>query len=80
MVNSLECGGPAPLWPARAWRGFIEKHSTMTPDRSDQSAARPAHSKELSYRLDQIFLQSVFVTNRVVVAKSQTKLCATGFC
>src|SRR6266851_4524489 len=28
-VNSLECGGPAPLWPATARRSFIGKHSTI---------------------------------------------------
>jgi hypothetical protein len=60
----MECGGPAPLWPEPAWRGFIEKHSTMMGQlgQSDQSAARPAHSKELTLPLDQRFL----------------KFCATG--
>ena len=46
-VNSLECGGPAPLWPAPA------KHSTMAGQigQSDQSAAKPAHSQELTLPL-----------------------------
>jgi sulfite reductase (ferredoxin) len=43
-VNSLECGGPAPLWPAPM------KHSTRGGQigQSGQSAAGPAHSKELT--------------------------------
>ena len=26
--NSLECGGPAPLWPAAAWRRFLEERAS----------------------------------------------------
>jgi chaperone modulatory protein CbpM len=27
---SLECGGPAPLWPAAAWRRFVENYLSYT--------------------------------------------------
>jgi endonuclease/exonuclease/phosphatase family metal-dependent hydrolase len=48
-VNSLECGGPAPLWPALA------KPSTKAGQigESGQGAAGPAHSKELTHPVDQ---------------------------
>jgi hypothetical protein len=43
------------------WRGLTEKHSTMTGlmGQSEQSAARPAHSKELTLPLDQSFLKLI---------------------
>jgi len=55
-------------WSAAAWRrfglsrngaGFFEKYSTMTDQtgQSDQSAARPAHSKELTLSLNQRFFE-----------------------
>jgi polyisoprenoid-binding protein YceI len=54
-VNCWECGGPAPLWPAPV------KHSTIAGQigESGQSAAGPAHSKELALPLDQRFLKCV---------------------
>ena len=47
--DSLECGGPAPLWPAAAWRRFLEERASN--ERGDraatgQSADKAAHSKE----------------------------------
>src|SRR5580765_8239040 len=51
-VNSLECGGLAPLWPASG------KLSTIAVQigQSDQSAARPAHSRELTLPSRDIFV------------------------
>jgi prephenate dehydratase len=47
--NSLECGGPAPLWPAAAWRRFLEEHASnggRDTAATGQSADKAAHSKE----------------------------------
>ena len=48
-ANSLECGGPAPLWPTVAWRRFLEEHANNEGRESaatDQSADKSAHSRE----------------------------------
>jgi hypothetical protein len=44
----LECGGPAPLWPALAQHSIKAGQTGQ----SDQSAARAAHSKELPQVFD----------------------------
>ena len=48
MVNSLECGGPAPLWSAATGRRSVESTQAAWPRQvaTGQSAAWPAHSKE----------------------------------
>jgi putative FmdB family regulatory protein len=75
----LDCGGPAPLWPVPAWRGFIEKHSTMTGQLGElgQSAARPAHSKELTLSFIQTFLQFV---GRLITLIDKPKFVGHNIC
>jgi hypothetical protein len=56
VVNSLQCGGPALLWSTATGGRIIELTQAGVGDRprTDQSAAGPAHSKEL--RLQQRIL------------------------